>query len=66
MRIDGGEILAGEFPREQAPLVLAWIRFHRDEPLADWALAPRPGRPRTRSSRYEITMCGMYGRTCRG
>lgn len=34
-----GEILAGELPRKQLRLVLAWIELHRDELLADWELA---------------------------
>lgn len=38
VRIDDGEVLAGEFPRKQLRLVQAWIELHRDELLADWAL----------------------------
>lgn len=34
-----GEVLAGELPRKQLRLVLAWIELHRDELLADWELA---------------------------
>lgn len=37
--IDDGELLAGELPRKQMRLVQAWIELHRDELLADWALA---------------------------
>ena len=39
MRIDDGDILAGELPRKQLRLVQAWIELHRDELMADWALA---------------------------
>lgn len=34
-----GEVLAGELPRKQLRLVQAWIELHRDELMADWALA---------------------------
>lgn len=37
--IDDGELLAGQLPRKQTRLVQAWIELHRDELLADWALA---------------------------
>ena len=37
--IDDGEVLAGELPRKQLRLVQAWIELHRDELVADWALA---------------------------
>jgi hypothetical protein len=39
VRIDDGEVLAGELPRKQLRLVQAWIELHRDELMADWALA---------------------------
>ncbi len=39
IRIDDGEVLAGELPRKQLRLVQAWIELRRDELLADWALA---------------------------
>jgi len=39
VRIDDGEILAGELPRKQLRLVQAWIELHRDELMADWELA---------------------------
>jgi hypothetical protein len=39
IRIDDGEILAGELPRKQLRLVQAWIELHRDELMADWDLA---------------------------
>jgi hypothetical protein len=39
VRIDDGEVLAGELPCKQLRLVQAWIELHRDELLADWALA---------------------------
>jgi hypothetical protein len=37
--IEDGEVLAGEMPRKQLRLVQAWIELHRDELVADWALA---------------------------
>lgn len=37
--ITEGEVLAGELPRKQLRLVLAWIELHRDELMADWELA---------------------------
>jgi len=39
VRIDDGEILAGDLPRKQLRLVQAWIELHHDELLADWELA---------------------------
>jgi len=39
VRIDDGEILAGDLPRKQLRLVQAWIELHRDELMADWELA---------------------------
>ncbi len=39
IRIDDGELLAGELPRKQMRLVQAWIELHRDELVADWELA---------------------------
>jgi hypothetical protein len=38
IRLDDGEVLAGELPRKQLRLVQAWIELHRDELLADWDL----------------------------
>jgi hypothetical protein len=37
--LDDGEVPAGQLPRKQLRLVQAWIELHRDELLADWALA---------------------------
>ncbi len=37
--ISDGSVLAGELPRKQLRLVLAWIELHTDELLADWELA---------------------------
>lgn len=34
-----GDILAGELPRKQLRLVLAWIELHKDELMADWEIA---------------------------
>jgi len=39
VKIEDGEILAGELPRKQLRLVQAWIELHRDELEADWELA---------------------------
>lgn len=45
IRIDDGEILAGELPRKQLRLTQAWIELHRDELMADWELAISGERP---------------------
>jgi hypothetical protein len=39
--IQSGDVLDGEPPRRQQPLVQACIELHRDELLADWSLAVR-------------------------
>lgn len=39
IRIDDGEVLAGQLPRKQLRLVQAWIKLRRDELMADWDLA---------------------------
>lgn len=49
IRIEDGEILAGELPRKQLRLVQAWIELHRDELQADWELAAAGENP------YKIT-----------
>ncbi len=36
---DDGRVLAGSFPARQLKLVQAWIEIHREDLLADWALA---------------------------
>jgi hypothetical protein len=45
IRIDDGEVLAGQLPRKQLRLVQAWIELHRDELLADWLLAVEGEKP---------------------
>lgn len=37
--IKTGELMEGEIPIRQQRLVQAWIEIHRDELMADWALA---------------------------
>jgi len=37
--IDNGNMLGGGLPSKQRKLVQAWMEIHRDELLADWALA---------------------------
>jgi hypothetical protein len=37
--ITDGEILSGELPRKQLPLVQDWIELHREELMADCELA---------------------------
>ena len=37
--IDGGELLAGTFPRAQTRLVQAWIEIHQGELATAWDLA---------------------------
>lgn len=49
IRIEDGEVLAGELPRKQLRLVQAWIELHRDELQADWELAVSGENP------YKIT-----------
>ncbi len=34
-----GTVLAGGLPPSKTKLVLAWIEIHREELMADWALA---------------------------
>ena len=43
--INTGEILDGEIPQRQLRLVQAWIEIHRDELIADWALAVEGNAP---------------------
>ena len=45
IRIDDGEVLAGELPRKQLRLVQAWIELHRDELIANWELAAAGEQP---------------------
>ena len=49
IRIEDGEVLAGELPRKQLRLVQAWTELHRDELQADWELAVAGEKP------YKIT-----------
>ena len=37
--IDDGELLEGELPRAKMKLVQAWVEIHREDLMADWALA---------------------------
>jgi hypothetical protein len=37
--IDDGELLAGSLPSSKHKLVVAWIEIHKDDLIADWALA---------------------------
>jgi len=39
INIETAEILEGELPKRQLRLVQAWIEIHRDELMANWALA---------------------------
>jgi len=39
--IPGGEVLEGDIPANKLRLVEAWIEIHRDDLMADWALAIR-------------------------
>jgi desulfoferrodoxin (superoxide reductase-like protein) len=43
--IQTGEILAGEIPAGKHKLVVAWIEIHKEELLADWALASEGKNP---------------------
>lgn len=37
--IADGEILEGDLPRAKMKLVQAWLEIHREDLVADWALA---------------------------
>jgi hypothetical protein len=37
--LDSGEIIDGEVPNNKLHLVRAWIEIHREELMANWALA---------------------------
>ncbi|MBJ6798552.1 DUF4160 domain-containing protein [Geomonas propionica] len=43
--IEDGKVLAGQLPRKQFRLVLAWLELHREELQADWALAAQGENP---------------------
>jgi hypothetical protein len=43
--IETAEILEGEIPKRQLRLIQAWIEIHRDELMADWALAVEGNTP---------------------
>ena len=39
LSIPDGKIIAGDFPSNKLKLVQAWVEIHKDELMADWALA---------------------------
>lgn len=39
VEIPEGKLLAGNFPKDNLKLVIAWIEIHKDELMADWTLA---------------------------
>ena len=41
--IPDGELLAGGIPANKMKLLQAWIEIHRDELMADWAIAIKGG-----------------------
>jgi len=43
--IHTGDLTEGTFPPRQTRLVMAWIELHREELLADWALASQGDLP---------------------
>ena len=43
--IEDGELLAGELPARQLRMVQVWADLHREELLADWALAKEGTEP---------------------
>lgn len=43
--IQTAEVLGGEIPQNKLRLVQAWIEIHRDELMADWALAVEGNQP---------------------
>ncbi len=43
--VETTEVLDGKIPQRQLRLVKAWVEIHRDELLADWALAMEGSTP---------------------
>ncbi|HEY5582731.1 MAG TPA: DUF4160 domain-containing protein [Rhodoferax sp.] len=43
--VEDGELLAGELPARQLRMVQVWVDLHREELLADWALAKEGTEP---------------------
>ena len=43
--IPDGEVLEGAIPSSKMKLLQAWIELHKDELVADWALAVAGGPP---------------------
>jgi hypothetical protein len=41
--IPDGELIVGELPTNKMKLVQAWIEIHREELVADWAIAVKGG-----------------------
>ena len=41
IRIEDGEVIAGNLPNRQLKLVQAWIEIHKEELLADWTLSQK-------------------------
>jgi len=39
IEIPEGKLLAGNFPNDKLKLVIAWAEIHKEELMADWALA---------------------------
>ena len=39
--VETGDVLEGTLPTAKLRLVLAWMEIHREELIADWALASR-------------------------
>ena len=37
--IPNGDLIDGDLPNNKSKLVVAWIELHKDELMADWALA---------------------------
>jgi hypothetical protein len=44
--IDPPDLLAGELPRHQLRLVLAWAELHREEIIENWRLVQNDESPR--------------------
>ena len=43
--IPGGNVLEGSIPNAKMKLLQAWIELHKDELVADWALAASGQQP---------------------
>ena len=45
--IDSAELMAGNLPKRQLRLVMAWAELHREELIEDWQLVIFGGEPKS-------------------